>query len=226
MNLAKNTFGISDDTYSDEFLLLLKELLPKGRILDLGCGEGFIAKKLKDYEWYGLDINPIYNSSSVYKEVKISDMKKIPYKDNVFDAVTSFQTLHHEPHRLETVLKEIKRVLKKNGVLILLEPNKDNLGMRFLCSQRFKLPYDHLPLNTESALCPDVMIRLLKKIGFLKIERIPIGYKTKTNISISSKTGNPLYSRMLKSPIVIMLQFLNNTLFKEEGLFLIVAKVI
>ena len=99
------------------------------RVLDLGCGTGrhviYLAKK--GFEVYGLDISAhgIKTTKEWLKKEKlkaslrIGDIyKKLPYKNNFFDAVISVQTLHHARIRdIRRLIKEIERVLKPGGLI-------------------------------------------------------------------------------------------------------------
>lgn len=118
------------------------QLLPKGkRILDIGCGYGELLKKAqaKGYkELHGIDI-----STEVLKKcrknlkgaehisVKIGDVDSaLNYPDRYFDAITMIAVYEHifDPH---AVAEEIRRVLKKNGTLIIEVPNVVFLPRRF-----------------------------------------------------------------------------------------------
>lgn len=59
----------------------------------------------------------------------VADMRDIPFKNNSFDLVYSMGTLEHIGDT-KTVIKEIYRVLKKNGVAITGVPNKHDLFLR------------------------------------------------------------------------------------------------
>lgn len=100
-------------------------------ILDLGSGTGFlsreIAKMSKDV--YALDISQamINKMKILNKKYKINnlyplkgDAHNLPFMENTFDLIFTRLTLHHFKD-IDLVLKEIKRVLKKNGELIIVD---------------------------------------------------------------------------------------------------------
>lgn len=100
------------------------------RCLDLGCGTGRLSNELLEIskEVYGVDqSNEVLKiAKQKYPQLKLScaEVIKLPYQDNYFDMVIINGSLHHFFAVKET-LKESYRVLKPNGVFILLgEPNK------------------------------------------------------------------------------------------------------
>lgn len=105
------------------------------KILDIGCGYGRVAQdliKLHPHVFiYGIDIAPAFVSlfnQRLKKHGKawVSDMKKLPFKDNYFDyvfVVASFMYLEKEKDQ-EKGMKEIFRVLKHGGKVLLIEPNR------------------------------------------------------------------------------------------------------
>lgn len=104
--------------------------LEKGKILDIGCGGGLIAESLPYYypksEIYGCDVSQTalsYAKKLGSGKVKYSQIrnKRFPYKNNFFDVCICLDVLEHVPD-VNYFLKEIKRVLKKNGKLFLIVP--------------------------------------------------------------------------------------------------------
>lgn len=95
-------------------------------ILDVGCASGWflfqLSKRFKKASCVGIDIykDAIEYGKKKYSKIKfrVADAHKIPYKANTFDLVICTEVLEHIDHP-ETVLKEIKRVLKKNGIAVI-----------------------------------------------------------------------------------------------------------
>ncbi len=102
------------------------------KILDAGCGRGFYLKSLSFYpfiiEIHGVDINEshIKKAKTICDDkrttVKKASLYSLPYPDNYFDFVICSEVLEHLKDDRKA-LKEIKRVLKPKGTLIITVPN-------------------------------------------------------------------------------------------------------
>jgi ubiquinone/menaquinone biosynthesis C-methylase UbiE len=110
-----------------EFDFLFKDISPKEKVLDLGCGNGRFYNNviLKGAKYFGIDPSSemIKICKSNYPEgsFKTAYGNDLPFEDEYFDKVFSIAVLHHIPSvssRLE-FLKEILRVLKKDGLMFL-----------------------------------------------------------------------------------------------------------
>jgi len=102
------------------------------RTLDAACGEGYgsamLALSVASVE--GVDISPeaIAHARKRYGHLQgigfqVADCTTLPYGDNEFDRVVSFETLEHLPEH-DRLLAEFRRVLKPDGCLILSSPDK------------------------------------------------------------------------------------------------------
>lgn len=99
------------------------------RVLDLGCGEGIAASTVFDKKVdYGLDSDPIAvkqaKESGVYKKVILANARKIPLANNSLDLVFCNCVIEHIKD-LDSVLNEVKRILKKEGYFIFTAPSNN-----------------------------------------------------------------------------------------------------
>ena len=102
------------------------------KILDVGCATGNLILKLRKRVggWlFGTDISPemikkaqIKLSGLAKVKLDIADAEKLPYRGNTFDYVISTTALHHFPNPFLAV-KEMSRVLKKAGKLVIIDTN-------------------------------------------------------------------------------------------------------
>jgi SAM-dependent methyltransferase len=137
--------------YAFELIALqLKDNKNTIKYLDVGCGNGFKAQLfgsklgLHKQNVYGTDIEQWgpykENKSKMPINFKLIQNNILDFADDEFDVVTSIFTLHHiEPDSLAKILDECARVLKKTGVLIIIEHHILN-------------DYDHLIVDIEHSL--------------------------------------------------------------------------
>lgn len=109
----------------------LKEWIRKyvkkgGRILDVGCGDMFLATELPEYEWHGIDACNIQSQGKAIEHDLCSP--PYPFEAGSFDGAVCSEVLEHlfYPERVHT---EIRRLLKKSGTYMLSTPNHDWLDL-------------------------------------------------------------------------------------------------
>lgn len=108
-----------------------KQISNESLVLEVGCGEGYGASLLSQNvaKIFSLDIdkNTLAHASKKYGSenclFRLYDGQNIPYNDNTFDAVISFQVIEHIKDDIK-FLSEIRRVLKNNGLFIITTPNR------------------------------------------------------------------------------------------------------
>jgi len=111
---------------------LIKEHLPKGSvILDAGCGEGALTKKLSEagYDVFAADIFPERFKLEKLPIIRCDLNSSLPFSDSSFDSVIVVEVIEHLIH-WEGFLQESHRVLKPGGILVVSVPNILNLASR------------------------------------------------------------------------------------------------
>ena len=105
----------------------------RGAILDVGCGQGLLLKKLRTRAaqgstFFGVDISPklceIARKNNPEATITVGDVEALTYADNSFDIITMTEVLEHLLD-FNKALSEIHRVLKSGGILIVSVPNRD-----------------------------------------------------------------------------------------------------
>ena len=99
-----------------------------GEILDVGCGNGGFLTYMKERGWdvYGIDNSPhavqIAGITLEGKVRHVCDLSEASFPSGHFDVITLFEVFEHLPEPLST-LREIRRILKVDGLLFFSVPN-------------------------------------------------------------------------------------------------------
>lgn len=116
------------DGYQDAYKrldLVIKELKEYEFHLDIGCADGYFTKTyLKKYPntiGYGIDLSDVIIKNS--PNLLQGDIYDLPFPDKSFDLIHCGELLEHleEPQK---AINEMRRVLNKNGTLIITTPNE------------------------------------------------------------------------------------------------------
>lgn len=103
---------------------------PQKNILDIACGTGRFFYLYGKRKIYGIDISKDQLAEAKKKNskaiLKICDAENICYPDDYFDVIITSQFIEHIP-QYHNVLKEMVRVCKPGGILIIDFPNKYSL---------------------------------------------------------------------------------------------------
>ena len=137
-----------------------------GRILDVGCGDGYFLKRMKDKGWETYGVEPGEVASKYAKDVlKVNafngELKEACYPDKYFDVITLFEVLEHL-HNPSANLSEIGRILKEDGLLVITVPNFTGFAYKIFKERRLALDAPrHLYHFSQVTLC-----KILKKMEF------------------------------------------------------------
>lgn len=126
--------------YGEYIVNFLHYLAPlNGKILDYGCGIGFMSEELlkKEISCQGCDfsessvncVNEKFTNNPLWHGAKLINSSTLPYEDNSIDLIICIETIEHILDEfLEPTLQEFYRVLKPNtGKLFVTTPNNEDL---------------------------------------------------------------------------------------------------
>jgi ubiquinone/menaquinone biosynthesis C-methylase UbiE len=162
------------------------KFLSNDRVLDIACGIGYGSNIIyKINPKVSIIAGDIYLKGLIYGKKKINekieftnlDILHLPYKDNSFDVVITFETLEHIIN-LDSYLKEINRVLKSEGVFLCSTPNK-KFSQRVGIKNEFHVKeYSHDELkNYLEIYFKDINSYGQKEIASDLVYRFPLIYK-------------------------------------------------
>jgi 2-polyprenyl-3-methyl-5-hydroxy-6-metoxy-1,4-benzoquinol methylase len=161
----------------------IEKFVPKGRILDVGCGRGILPTLMRERGW---EVDALEFSETAARHARdelqlpvfVGDFVQSPYPDSSFDAVVLWHVLEHLPDPAAAI-RRARQILRPGGFLIVAVPNFESLQARCTGRHWFHLDvprhYHHFGLT--------VLRRLLTTNGFsivdvshLSIEYNPYGW--------------------------------------------------
>lgn len=170
------------ESWNDRLIDLALDAAPGiTTVLDLGAGNGVLTTRIVDrgIRVIASDISydmlaEIGKSTTEVEGVVQADGEKLPFTGNSIDAVFCRGVLHHVPSP-ETMLAEVRRILKPGGVLAFSEPCSDGIllrGLRYLYRRYSrKLGEDHQAFKSHELSGflekADLQQVHLEKFGFI-----------------------------------------------------------
>lgn len=171
------------------------------KILDVACGTADFAiatSKLNGVYITGIDISKNMleigrkkvEKKGLEKQIKLefADSENLPFENESFDAITAgFGVRNFE--NLQLGLSEMRRVLKKDGIVVILEPSKPKyFPIKQIYSAYFhhilplfgqliskdKRAYNYLPESVDAFPENEKFIEILKEVGFSKVKYLPL----------------------------------------------------
>jgi SAM-dependent methyltransferase len=144
------------------------KFIPNGKGLDIGCGNGKFIRNMNSFGWQfeGVEFNPIAVDSCRKAGLKVfhGDLHTAAFKDKSFDLISARHVIEHIPDPIN-FMKEIARILKSGGRLVIKTPNSLALGRRWFGVHWFANDVPrHLIL-----FCPANLRMLVERFGLRQI---------------------------------------------------------
>lgn len=145
MDSKKRAIRISNvifDFLKNTYPNIISKMTSNIKYLDIGSNNGLITVELgkkmglNENNIYGIDVDFFTEQKIVPIQgfiYKSYDGHHIPYTDNYFDLVTCLMVLHHIKH-IDDFVKEIYRVMKKGGILLIKEHNAFSKHIEWIIS--------------------------------------------------------------------------------------------
>lgn len=171
-----------------EALKRFSEIWKPGKILEIGCGNcrNLLPFEYNDFDCYGIDFSEEmlecameYGKKHKLKiRLKQAHATALPFETNSFDYILCIAVLHTlKADERTKALREIKRVLKRNGRAVITVWNK--LQRRFLFKKRDIFVPWHIGTAVHQRyyylFTPGELRKLLKREGFRIVEHNTFG---------------------------------------------------
>ncbi|MSQ15324.1 MAG: class I SAM-dependent methyltransferase [Dehalococcoidia bacterium] len=148
----------------------------RGSVLDLGCGGGWkLFTTAGPVTGVDLSSLSLRGASSIYVNVAVADLARLPFASNSFDIIVSSDVIGHiPPEHKDSVIREISRVLKPDGCCLhYIETEGDDPLTRFAKGypelyQRYIIG----PEGHEGLESPAATTARFRRAGFKPIEEL------------------------------------------------------
>lgn len=197
---------------------LLKKINSHGKIIDLGGGFGRLAETYSPFFQECLIVEPSGDLIRTGKE-KNRELKNVTFlqdslpklssiKDRTFDLALMVRVIHHikEP---EIALKEVERILKDNGFLIIEVANKIHFlaKLRAVFVGNFDFSKDEDPIDRRSLKSvkenkipffnhhPKKILKILNKLNFETVEILSV-----------SNFRRPVFKKIIPLPVLLLVE--------------------
>jgi len=178
------------------------ELKNNDRVLNIWSRTGKAVpylKKLAKINLYNLEVShqmlKIAQKKYPKERFELTDLERLPFSDNYFDAVLSLETLEHTPRPLQ-LLKEFQRALKKGKKLVMsLPPRTAEVPLRIyeaFFENHGEGPHRFLPSRRVKKMLSEAGLKLLLHKGTLLIPAGPKGLQA---------LGEKVIEKMQKTPV-------------------------
>jgi len=173
---------IGSDLWANTRLKIIKKFVKGGKVLDLGCGKGYIGNSLSGDVVFG-EINPKEFKDLESSKKTVLNALKLPFKSCSFDYVVCSDMLEHIEDDVG-VLEEINRVLKKEGKAIIMVPAYRRLFGHHDIIMDHKRRYDkkdfeakigNFEVNYSRYICSLMFLPFLFNQRFVKSEKTYFG---------------------------------------------------
>lgn len=140
------------------------------KVLDVGCGTGFVSQLYPNFDITGIDISDGMLERNPYKWVK-APAESIPFPDASFEYVVCRSLLHHlDDPRLG--LREMARVLKPGGKFVCYDPNHNFIYeiIRHIFQRTDRFSHLHHSFNDKE------LFGMIEEAGLEITEKKYLGY--------------------------------------------------
>ena len=177
----------------------------KGKILDVGCHDGTLhndlIKEYSEHNVWGLDIILKKETDRLFE----GSAEQMPFNNNFFDIIIAGELIEHL-EKPKKFIKECKRVLKSNGIVIITTPNVKSLVNRIFKNYHHG---GHISLFDEQTLK-----NIFEKQDFKVIHFSHLPFTKYSSPGRSAEFGN--FKNFIKNIGRVLSHYLLPDKFKED----------
>ncbi|MDI6717448.1 MAG: class I SAM-dependent methyltransferase [Patescibacteria group bacterium] len=202
---------------SKKYLKAVKKYKEKGKLLDIGCAFGYLLEAAEEsgFDIYGVELSRFSSDFAQKKFVsKIfnGELKEAKFPENNFDVIVMSDLLEHIPKPVEFLI-EVKRIIKKDGVIVIITPDTDSFSRKILRPDNwFHYKLEHLFYYNKKSLS-----NLLNKFDFSLLNKKPA---VKAISLLYLKNQLNIFRNHIFTPVINFIFFLSPEFIKKKYLYI------
>ena len=177
----------------------------RGRLLDIGCGDGSFARHMKAHGWdvcvTEIDGETLQRLGALGIQGKLPALAEVEGFDGPFDAITCWHVLEHVQHP-RRVADWVHTQLKPDGVFQVTVPNLDSLQAKV-----FSKTWIHLDVpRHRQHFIPSSLAAMLKDTAFQITHQTNVAWEydwfgiIQSALNLVCKQPNVLFDRLIGTP--------------------------
>lgn len=211
----------------DRYIGFIKKYKNTGKLLDVGCAFGYLLEAAKDggFDIYGVELSKFSSNIAQNKfgeKIFNKQLEDVKFQDEYFDVITMSDLIEHIP-KPQDFLKEVRRILRKDGIIVIITPDTDSFSRKILGYKNwFHYKPEHLFYYNKKSLN-----NLLDKFDFNIVVK-KAGVKAITLVYLKSQFN--IFRNLFFTPLINFIYWLSPNFIKNKyfyisgGEMLIIAK--
>jgi ubiquinone/menaquinone biosynthesis C-methylase UbiE len=169
----------------------LMPLAPRDRVLEEGCGQGHLTRRLAErgIDVVGIDANPRAPEVAETERVIHMSAEALDFDDESFDAIVSIHAIEHIPP-LEEAMKEMVRVLRPQGRALFIYPAEPIKGLYAIPTSiiLYGTPFKAREVHCHK-LWPAKLRAMVAQLGLTEVHRELFLWKSPQFVSLFERAG-------------------------------------
>ena len=182
---------------NDQRVKMIKTIIPGGRLLDMGSGQGFFIYHAQQHGFSvtGVDVSSRaveFCEQTFHIKVNLQNINEDFDLDKKFDVITMWHILEHVSDPLG-FMKRLRQYLSLKGKLVIEVPNINSLKFRLASAQHRWIGGNH-PRHHKYFFSWKTLRHLLRTAGYASVEKLNLNYDLSSH-SLPKRTVKKLLKR-------------------------------
>jgi 2-polyprenyl-3-methyl-5-hydroxy-6-metoxy-1,4-benzoquinol methylase len=197
-------------------LLEIEKIKKIGKILDVGCGPGLFLDVARSRGWKGEGVELSRWACECCKKLKLrvinKSLEKAGFKPHFFDVITLWDVIEHVDNPTK-LLKQINKLLNKEGILVLNTPNIGSLFAKIMGKKWWNLMSMHIfyfDRNTITNILEKNGFKVIKIKSYSRVVILKYAIRWLKNHRVLFKICDILFNKSPLGKVRVNVNFFDN----------------